>query len=64
MAPGIRMIDCSSNELQTLVLKACRGINLPISQAQEVSFAIAGKFSFDNKDFADQRMSADPRLPW
>ena len=26
--------------------------------------AIAGKFSFDNKDFADQRMSADPRLPW
>ena len=35
------MIDCSSNELQVLVLKACRGINLPISQAQEVSLAIA-----------------------
>lgn len=26
--------------------------------------AIAGKFSFDKKDFADQRLSADPRLPW
>ena len=26
--------------------------------------AIAGKFSFDNEDFADQHISADPRLPW
>ena len=35
------MIDCSSNELQMLVLKACRGIDLPFSQAQEVAAAIA-----------------------
>ena len=35
------MIDLSSNELQTLVLKACRGVDLPFSQAQEVSAAIA-----------------------
>ena len=41
MASGNWMIDCSSNELQVLVLKACRGINLPISQALEVSLAIA-----------------------
>ena len=26
--------------------------------------AMAGKFSFDNEDFSDQRISADPRLPW
>jgi len=26
--------------------------------------AIAGKFSFDKKNFSNQRMSADPRLPW
>ncbi len=25
---------------------------------------MAGKFSFDNKDFSDQHISADPRLPW
>ena len=41
VAPGIRMIDCSSNELQMLVLKACRGVDLPFSQAQEVASAIA-----------------------
>ena len=35
------MIDCSSNEIQMLVLKACRGVDLPFSQAQEVAFAIA-----------------------
>ena len=26
--------------------------------------AMAGKFSFDNEDFSDQHISADPRLPW
>ena len=26
--------------------------------------AMAGKFSFDNEDFSDQYISADPRLPW
>ena len=41
MAPGIKMTDCSSNELRMLVLKACRGIDLPFSQAQEVASAIA-----------------------
>ena len=35
------MIDCSSNELQMLVLKACRGVDLPFSQAQEVASAIS-----------------------
>ena len=35
------MIDCSSNELQMLVLKACRGVDLPFAQAQEVASAIA-----------------------
>jgi len=25
---------------------------------------MAGKFSFDNEDFSDQHISADPRLPW
>ena len=41
MAPGIGMIDCSSNELQMLVLKACRGVDLPFAQAQEVASAIS-----------------------
>ena len=41
MAACIRMIDCSSNELQMLVLKACRGVDLPFAQAQEVASAIS-----------------------
>ena len=35
------MMNVSTNELQTLVVKACRGIGLPIAQAQEAAAAIA-----------------------
>jgi len=31
----------SSNELQMLVLKACRGVGVPVAQAQEVAVALA-----------------------
>ena len=34
-------MNVSSNELQMAVLKACRGIGLPIAQAQEVAAAVA-----------------------
>jgi hypothetical protein len=38
---GISIINVSSNELQMAALKACRGIGLPIAQAQEVAAAVA-----------------------
>ena len=41
MVAGISIINVSSNELQMAVLKACRGIGLPIAQAQEVAAAVA-----------------------
>jgi hypothetical protein len=34
-------MNVSSNELQMAALKACRGIGLPIAQAQEVAAAVA-----------------------
>ena len=34
-------MNVSSNELQMAVLKACRGIGLPIAQAQDVAAAVA-----------------------
>ncbi|MDA9237654.1 hypothetical protein N9P15_01000 [Planktomarina sp.] len=34
-------MNTSSNELQVAVLKACRGVGLPIAQAQEVAAAVA-----------------------
>ena len=34
-------MNMSSNELQMAVLKACRGIGLPVAQAQDVAAAIA-----------------------
>ena len=34
-------MNVSSNELKMAVLKACRGIGLPIAQAQEVAAAVA-----------------------
>jgi len=34
-------MNVSSNELQMTVLKACRGVGLPIAQAQEVAAAVA-----------------------
>ena len=34
-------MNVSSNELQNTVLKACRGVGLPIAQAQEVAAAVA-----------------------
>ena len=34
-------MNVSSNELQMTVLKACRGVGLPIAQAQEVAVAVA-----------------------
>jgi hypothetical protein len=37
---GISIINVSSNELQMAALKACRGIGLPIAQAQEVAAAV------------------------
>jgi len=36
-------MNVSSNELQTAVLKACRGIGLPIAQAQDVAAAVAAR---------------------
>ena len=41
MVAGICGINVSSNELQMAVLKACRGVGLPIAQAQEVAAAVA-----------------------
>ena len=41
MVTGISIINVSSNELQMAALKACRGIGLPIAQAQEVAAAVA-----------------------
>ena len=41
MVAGISIINVSSNELQMAALKACRGIGLPIAQAQEVAAAVA-----------------------
>ena len=41
MVAGISIINVSSNELQMAVLKACRGVGLPIAQAQEVAAAVA-----------------------
>ena len=34
-------MNVSSNELQMTVLKACRGVGVPIAQAQEVAAAVA-----------------------
>ena len=34
-------MNVSSNELQMVVLKACRGVGVPIAQAQEVAAAVA-----------------------
>ena len=34
-------MNMSSNELQMAVLKACRGVGLPVAQAQDVAAAIA-----------------------
>ena len=34
-------MNVSSNELQMTVLKACRGVGVPIAQAQEVAVAVA-----------------------
>ena len=34
-------MNVSSNDLQMTVLKACRGVGLPIAQAQEVAVAVA-----------------------
>jgi len=34
-------MNVSSNELQMAVLKACRGVGLPIAQAQDVAAAVA-----------------------
>ena len=34
-------MNVSSNELQMIVLKACRGVGLEIAQAQEVAAAVA-----------------------
>ena len=41
MVADISIINVSSNELQIAMLKACRGIGLPIAQAQEVAAAVA-----------------------
>ena len=41
MVAGISIINVSSNELQMAVLKACRGIGLPIAQAQDAAAAVA-----------------------
>ena len=41
MVAGICGMNVSSNELQMAALKACRGIGLPIAQAQEVAAAVA-----------------------
>ena len=41
MVAGISIINVSSNELQMAILKACRGVGLPIAQAQEVAAAVA-----------------------
>ena len=41
MVAGICGMNVSSNELKMAVLKACRGIGLPIAQAQEVAAAVA-----------------------
>jgi len=34
-------MNISENELKMMVLKACRGIGLPVAQAQEVAAAMA-----------------------
>ena len=41
MAAGVSTLNVSSNQLKMAVLKACRGIGLPVAQAQEVAAAIA-----------------------
>ena len=41
MATGVGTLNVSSNQLKMAVLKACRGIGLPVAQAQEVAAAIA-----------------------
>ena len=41
MATGVGALNVSSNQLKMAVLKACRGIGLPVAQAQEVAAAIA-----------------------
>jgi hypothetical protein len=41
VAAGVSTMNMSSNELQMAVLKACRGIGLPVAQAQDVAAAIA-----------------------
>jgi hypothetical protein len=38
---GVSAMNMSSNELQMAVLKACRGVGLPVAQAQDVAAAIA-----------------------
>lgn len=40
MASGVCTVNVSSNQLRMAVLKACRGIGLPVGQAQEVAAAI------------------------
>lgn len=41
MVAGFSTMNISENELKMMVLKACRGIGLPVAQAQEVAAAMA-----------------------
>jgi len=49
VAAGVGTLNVSSNQLKMAVLKACRGIGLPVAQAQEVAAAVAASPSALNE---------------